>query len=217
MLKVIIVGTGISGLTSALMLAQSGFSVTMLSYYESIRSASCMAQGGINAAELRENDSVLKHFTETVSGGAWLADQQPVMDMCKFARNIIAMYDRIGVAFNRNADGSPDTRYFGGSKYKRTHYADTTTGAQLLNALDGQVRRYKELWHMRKPLADKKWFSGKMWAGDFVQAAGFPKILAGVPTDIEASKSSVEYVEPKRKVPQLIEYQKEIKDKLLRI
>jgi succinate dehydrogenase / fumarate reductase flavoprotein subunit len=144
MLNVIIVGTGISGLTSAVILTQSGFSVTMLSYYESIRSASCMAQGGINAAEPCENDSVLKHFTETVSGGAWLADQQPVMDMCKFAPDIIGMYDRIGVAFNRNMDGLPDTRYFGGSKYKRTHYADTTTGAQLLNALDGQVRRYEE-------------------------------------------------------------------------
>lgn len=144
MFKVIVVGTGISGLMSALMLAQSGALVTMLSYYESIRSASCMAQGGINAAEQRENDSVMKHFTETISSGGWLADQQAVMDMCKFAPDIVTMYDRIGVAFNRHSDGSPDTRYFGGSKYKRTHYADTTTGAQLLNALDGQVRRYEE-------------------------------------------------------------------------
>lgn len=143
MKKVIIVGTGISGLMSALMLVQSGFSVIMLSYYEALRSASCMAQGGINAAESRENDSIMKHFTETISGGDWLADQQPVMDMCRFAPKIIAMYDRIGVAFNRHKDGSPDTRFFGGSKYKRTHYADTTTGAQLLNALDGQVRRYE--------------------------------------------------------------------------
>ncbi len=150
MQNVIIVGTGISGLTSALILAQSGYSVTMLSYYEALRSASSMAQGGINAAELRENDSVLKHFTETISGGVWLADQQPVMDMCKFAPNIIAMYDRIGVAFNRNTDGLPDTRYFGGSKYKRTHYADTTTGAQLLNALDGQIRRYEELGQIKR-------------------------------------------------------------------
>jgi succinate dehydrogenase / fumarate reductase flavoprotein subunit len=144
MLEVIVVGTGISGLMSAVMLAQSGASVTMLSYYESIRSASCMAQGGINAAEPRENDSVMKHFAETVAGGDWLADQQPVMDMCKFAPDIVAMYDRIGVAFNRHDDGSPDTRFFGGSKYRRTHYADTMTGAQLLNALDGQVRRYEE-------------------------------------------------------------------------
>lgn len=144
MFEVIIVGTGISGLMSAVMLAQSGVSVTMLSYYESIRSASCMAQGGINAAEPRENDSVMKHFSETIAGGDWLADQQTVMDMCKFAPDIVAMYDRIGVAFNRHGDGSPDTRFFGGSKYPRTHYADTMTGAQLLNALDGQVRRYEE-------------------------------------------------------------------------
>ena len=142
--QVIIAGTGISGLMSAVMLAQSGVSVIMLSCCESIRSASCMAQGGINAAEPRENDTVMKHFAETVSGGDWLADQTPVLKMCKFAPQIVAMYDRIGVAFNRHADGSPDTRYFGGSKYRRTHYADTTTGAQLLNALDGQARRLEE-------------------------------------------------------------------------
>lgn len=144
MTNIIILGTGISGLTSALMLAQSGYHVTMLSYFEAIRSASCMAQGGINAAQEREDDSVWKHFSETVAGGAWLADQQPVMDMCQFAPDIVEMYDRIGVAFNRHGDGTPDTRYFGGSRYKRTHFADTTTGAQLLNALDGQVRRYEE-------------------------------------------------------------------------
>ena len=144
MLEVIIVGTGISGLMSAVMLAEGGASVTMLSYYESIRSASCMAQGGINAAELRENDSVMKHFNETIKGGAFLGEQQPVYEMCKFAPEIVAMYDHIGVAFNRHEDGSPDTRFFGGSKFKRTHYADTTTGAQLLNALDGQARRFEE-------------------------------------------------------------------------
>ena len=144
MLNVIVVGNGISGLMSAIILAQSGVSVTMLSYFESIRSASCMAQGGINAAEPREDDSIMKHFTETIIGGAWLADQTAVMEMCKFAPQIIAMYDRIGVAFNRHSDGSPDTRFFGGSKYPRTHYADTTTGLQLLNALDGQARRFEE-------------------------------------------------------------------------
>ncbi len=144
MLEVIVIGTGISGLMSAVMLAQSGASVTMLSYYETIRSASCMAQGGINAAELRENDSPSKHFAETIYGGGCLADQQAVMDMCKFAPNIISMYDRIGVAFNRNTDGFADTRFFGGTKYPRTHYADTMTGLQLLSALDGQVRRYEE-------------------------------------------------------------------------
>lgn len=144
MFEVIVVGTGISGLISAVMMAQAGISVTMLSYYESLRSPSCMAQGGINATESRENDSAMSHFTDTIVGGDWLADQQSVMEMCKFSPDIIAMYDRIGVAFNRHSDGSPDTRLLGGAKYPRAHFADTTTGAQLLNALDGQVRRYEE-------------------------------------------------------------------------
>ncbi len=143
-METIILGAGISGLMAAVMLARSGTSVLMLSYHEAIRSASCMAQGGINAADELEGDSVMSHFTETVSSGGYLADQQPVMDMCRFAPDIVSMYDRIGVAFNRRDDGSPDTRSFGGSKFKRTHYADTTTGTQLLSALDGQARRYEE-------------------------------------------------------------------------
>jgi hypothetical protein len=71
--------------------------------------------------------------------------------------------------------------------------------------------------YMRKPLADKKWHSGKRWANDFIEAAGFPKILAGIAIDRTEIKRSVEYFEPKRRVPPLKEYQTEIKEKLLNI
>ncbi len=71
--------------------------------------------------------------------------------------------------------------------------------------------------HMRKPLSEKKWHSGKRWASDFIEAAGFPKILAGIPTDREMQKSSVESFKPKEKVPPLVEYQTEIKEKLFKI
>lgn len=144
MVNVIVIGTGISGLMTAITLARSGVGVTMFSYYEAMRSASCMAQGGINGAEPREGDNPRQHFIDTISAGGWLADQKPVMEMCEFAPKIIAMYDNLGVTFNRHADGSPDTRYFGGTKFRRTHYADTTTGYQILSALDGQARRYEE-------------------------------------------------------------------------
>lgn len=71
--------------------------------------------------------------------------------------------------------------------------------------------------YMRKPLAEKKWHSGKKWASDFIAAAGLPKILAGLSSNRDAQKSSVEIIEPKKKVPPLVEYQKGIKDKLLNI
>ncbi len=144
MMNVIVVGSGISGLMTAITLARLGVNVTILSYYEAMRSASCMAQGGINAAEPREKDTPKQHFIDTISSGAWLADQKAVMDMCEFAPKIISMYDNMGVAFNRHSNGSPDTRFFGGTKFRRTHFADTTSGFQILSALDGQVRRYEE-------------------------------------------------------------------------
>lgn len=144
MFNVVVIGTGISGLMTAITLARLGISVTMISYYEAMRSASCMAQGGINAAVHRESDTPIQHFMDTLRGGAWLADQKPVLEMCEFAPKIISMYDHLGVTFNRHTDGSADTRFFGGTKFRRTHYADTTSGLQILSILDGQARRYEE-------------------------------------------------------------------------
>lgn len=48
--KILIVGSGISGLSAAISLAQKGKSVVLLSPYASERAQSVMAAGGINAA-----------------------------------------------------------------------------------------------------------------------------------------------------------------------
>lgn len=71
--------------------------------------------------------------------------------------------------------------------------------------------------YMRKPLSEKRWHSGKRWACDFVEAAGFPKILAGIPSDKEMTRKSTEIFYPKKRIPPLVEYQLGMKDKLLRI
>lgn len=71
--------------------------------------------------------------------------------------------------------------------------------------------------YMRKPLAEKKWHSGKRWAKDFVYYAGLPEILAGLSFDRETSKKTIETIEPKKKVPELVEFQVDIKNKLLDI
>lgn len=71
--------------------------------------------------------------------------------------------------------------------------------------------------YMRTPLINRKWHSGKRWALDFILAAGFPKILAGISTNREQTKSSVEVIEPKKIVPSLVDYQINIKKQLLRV
>ncbi|MBM7562512.1 DEAD/DEAH box helicase [Fusibacter tunisiensis] len=71
--------------------------------------------------------------------------------------------------------------------------------------------------YMRKPLSEKRWHSGKMWAKDFVRTTGFPLIFAGIQTEKENQKNSIEIIEPRRKTPELVPYQIIIRDELKNI
>jgi succinate dehydrogenase / fumarate reductase flavoprotein subunit len=63
--------------------------------------------------------------------------------MCYRAPGIIYLLDRMGVPFNRTPEGFLDFRRFGGTKHHRTAFSGSTTGQQLLYALDEQVRRFE--------------------------------------------------------------------------
>jgi len=144
--RVIVVGGGLAGLAAAVRLAEAGTPVDLFSMVPVKRSHSVCAQGGINACNevaRQQGYSEYEHFDETVYGGDYLADQGPVLEMANFAPKIIDLLDRMGVPFNRTQEGNRDLRLFGGSLFKRTHFAGATTGQQLLYALDEQVRRYE--------------------------------------------------------------------------
>src|SRR5437764_6424204 len=70
--------------------------------------------------------------------------------MCEAAPAIIDLLDRMGVPFNRSAEGLLDFRRFGGTLYHPTAFAGATTGQQLLYALDEQVRRYESEGRVQK-------------------------------------------------------------------
>ncbi len=144
--RVIVVGGGLAGLAAAVRVAEAGVPVDLFSMVPVKRSHSVCAQGGINACNevaRQQGYSEYQHFDETIYGGDFLADQAPVLEMCNWAPRIIDLLDRMGVPFNRTAEGNRDLRLFGGSLFKRTHFAGATTGQQLLYALDEQTRRYE--------------------------------------------------------------------------
>lgn len=143
--KYIVVGGGLAGLMATIKLAEAGKQVDLFSIVPCRRSHSVCAQGGINASvnTKGEGDSPQIHFEETIFGGDYLANQPMVRDMCAAAPEIVYMFDRLGVAFNRTEDGKIDFRRFGGTKFHRTAFAGATTGQQLMYALEEQVRRYE--------------------------------------------------------------------------
>jgi succinate dehydrogenase / fumarate reductase flavoprotein subunit len=82
--------------------------------------------------------------------------------MANMAPRVIDLLDRMGVPFNRTGEGNRDLRLFGGSLFKRTHFAGATTGQQLLYAFDEQTRRYEaegtvsksEVWEFLRPVIE---------------------------------------------------------------
>src|SRR5689334_19181585 len=150
--KIIVVGGGLAGLAAVIKIAEMGGHVDLFSIVPVKRSHSVCAQGGINAAKnlKGEGDSTWQHFDDTVYGGDFLANQPPVRAMCEAAPGIIDLLDRMGVMFNRTAEGLLDYRRFGGTLYNRTAFAGATTGQQLLYALDEQVRRHESEGKVKK-------------------------------------------------------------------
>ncbi|HXV27538.1 MAG TPA: succinate dehydrogenase flavoprotein subunit, partial [bacterium] len=143
--KFIVIGGGLAGLMATIKLAEAGHTVDLLSMVPCKRSHSVCAQGGINASvnTKGEGDSPQIHFEETIFGGDFLANQPMVLEMCRNAPNFVYMLDRMGVQFNRTAEGLIDFRRFGGTRFHRTAFAGSTTGQQMLYALDEQVRRWE--------------------------------------------------------------------------
>ena len=144
---VLVVGSGISGMTTAISLAEKGIGSILISPFVSERSQSVMAAGGINAAldNMGEGDSVEKHVEDTLKGGCMIAGREAVTGLCSRAPEIIGWLEKLGVVFTLNESGAIDQRAFGGQSARRTCYCGTSTGKQIVSALVMECRRYEAL------------------------------------------------------------------------
>ncbi|TQI66026.1 FAD-binding protein [Clostridium sp. KNHs216] len=140
---ILIIGAGLAGLSAALKAAEKQYRVLLISSMPSERAQSVMAEGGINAAldTKGENDSVEEHFKDTMQAGVYLADPNAVRALTKAAPDIVRRLVSLGVVFNRDEHGGIDLRNFGGQKKKRTAFAMSSTGKQIMTALIQEVRR----------------------------------------------------------------------------
>ncbi|MDD6627254.1 MAG: FAD-dependent oxidoreductase [Lachnospiraceae bacterium] len=144
-MKVLIIGSGISGLAAAIAAADMGDDVVLVSPYPSERAQSVMAAGGINASinTAGEDDSCARHAMDTIKGGCYLENEDDVRRFCENAPENIRWLEQMGVVFNRNEDGAISLRAFGGQSRKRTAYSGASTGKQIVTALVQKCREYE--------------------------------------------------------------------------
>ena len=142
MKHVLIIGSGLSGLSCAIELAENGIRSTLVSPYPSERAQSVMAAGGINAS-LGKDDSPEIHAEDTLKSGGSIAGERAVSGLCSAAPEIVRWLDSIGVVFSRDESGDVALRAFGGQSRKRTAYAGSSTGKQIMTALIREARKYE--------------------------------------------------------------------------
>ncbi len=143
MKQVLVVGSGISGLTTAIECAYRGMKVILVSPFPSERAQSVLAAGGINAAldHKGEKDSVESHIEDTLKGGCYIAGKQAVTGLCEAAPAVVEWLERLGTVFTRTEGEKIDQRAFGGQSHRRTCYAGASTGKQIVTALVMEARR----------------------------------------------------------------------------
>jgi succinate dehydrogenase/fumarate reductase flavoprotein subunit len=133
---VIVVGSGIAGLYSALYARRAGLKVAVLAKGNPFRSSSAVASGGFNAViDPGGEDSVARHIADTMKGADGLAHMKSVEAMCQEAPDIVRELEAMGVGFDRDVAGHISQRPFGGASADRTCYIADRTGAAIVQTL----------------------------------------------------------------------------------
>jgi len=98
-----------------------------------------MVQGGYNVA-LAAEDSVERHFMDTIEGGKWLPHQELAWTLVETAvERIHELENELGCFFDRNPDGTVHQKAFAGQTFDRTVHKGDLTGIEIINRLAEQV------------------------------------------------------------------------------
>jgi L-aspartate oxidase len=142
---VIVVGSGIAGLTTALQVRTFGLSVLLVTKAKVDEGSTKWAQGGI-AAALGEGDSPEAHEKDTLVAGAGLCDSQAVRVLVTEGPDAVRMLIARGAKFDLEASGEMSLTREGGHLQNRIiHAGGDATGAEVERALIAAVNNDPEI------------------------------------------------------------------------
>jgi L-aspartate oxidase len=137
---VLVIGSGIAGLSFALKVAQQGQSVAILTKKNKADSNTNWAQGGI-AVVTAETDDFDKHVTDTLVAGDGLCDRAVVKQIIRDGPARIRELVELGLKFSRDDDGEYDLGREGGHSERRILHVKDMTGKAIESALLKSIAR----------------------------------------------------------------------------
>lgn len=142
---IVIVGAGGAGLRAAIAAAQQpNTKVALVSKVYPMRSHTGAAEGGA-AGVISPDDTLQKHFEDTVAGGDWLCDQDVVEFFVEQAPKELINLEHWGCPWSRTPDGQVCVRKFGGMKVPRTWFAADKSGFHILHTLYQTSTQFKNI------------------------------------------------------------------------
>ncbi|MGO4384873.1 L-aspartate oxidase [Specibacter sp. RAF43] len=184
----VVVGSGIAGLYGALLAAEAGLRVTLVTKGELAQSNTHFAQGGIcavlDARDAAPGDSVAAHLADTLAAGAGQCNPDAARILCTEAGGDIGALERFGVVFDRDPDTGRRALGLEGahSAARILHAGGDATGARIADALIRSVRDAAELGTVtileRSFMLELVTVGGRAAGIDYLDADGRRNVLA---------------------------------------
>ncbi|MFE6702052.1 L-aspartate oxidase [Streptomyces sp. NPDC057718] len=137
---VVVVGSGVAGLTTALRCAAAGLDTVVVTKARLDDGSTRWAQGGI-AAALGEGDTPEQHLDDTLVAGAGLCDEEAVRTLVTEGPDAVRRLITTGAHFDTTDSGDIALTREGGHHRRRiAHAGGDATGAEISRALVEAVR-----------------------------------------------------------------------------
>lgn len=137
---VVVVGSGVAGLTTALRCAAAGLATVVVTKARLDDGSTRWAQGGV-AAALGEGDTPEQHLDDTLVAGAGLCDEAAVRTLVTEGPDAVRRLIGTGAQFDTADDGTIALGREGGHHRRRiAHAGGDATGAEISRALVEAVR-----------------------------------------------------------------------------
>ncbi|MFG2676271.1 L-aspartate oxidase [Streptomyces sp. NPDC048445] len=137
---VVVVGSGVAGLTAALRCAAAGLATVVVTKARLDDGSTRWAQGGV-AAALGEGDTPEQHLDDTLVAGAGLCDAEAVRTLVTEGPDAVRRLIGTGAHFDTADDGTIALGREGGHHRRRiAHAGGDATGAEISRALVEAVR-----------------------------------------------------------------------------
>jgi L-aspartate oxidase len=157
---VAVVGGGAAGLYTALVAAEQGASVCLVSRSALPQSASYWAQGGL-AAALAPDDSVALHLEDTLRAGRGAVRRSAAAILCDESRDRVAELEERDIHFDRSESGQLQLSLEGGHARRRVvHAGGSATGRHITAALSQLVGGHERIDVRERSSAMGLWVSG---------------------------------------------------------